>query len=147
MSGMDRLTGQPLAGIDHLRQSIADILRTPIGTRLMRRSYGSLLPQLIDQPNHPATRVRVYAATAGALMRWEPRLRLSRVSWQSSARPGQALLQIEGVYTPQGRAAQPGEPAERSWGPQRDRHDAARPRPRSSRRWTSKPSTSSSSRC
>ncbi len=105
MSGMDRTTGQPLAGIDHLRQSIADILRTPIGTRLMRRDYGSLLPQLIDQPDHAATRVRVYAATAGALMRWEPRLRLSRVRWQATGRPGQALLQIEGLYTPQGNAA------------------------------------------
>lgn len=107
MSGMNRLTGQALAGVDHLQQSIADILRTPVGTRLMRRDYGSLLPQLIDQPDNAATRVRVYAAAAGALMRWEPRLRLSRVRWQGSARPGQALLQIEGVYTPQGRAAQP----------------------------------------
>ncbi|WP_439587659.1 GPW/gp25 family protein [Hydrogenophaga sp.] len=104
---MSRTTGQPLHGMAHLQQSIADILRTPIGTRLMRRSYGSLLPQLIDQPDNPATRVRVYAATAGALMRWEPRLRLSRVRWQASTRPGQVLLQIEGVYTPQGRAAQP----------------------------------------
>ncbi len=107
MTGMHRTTGQPLDGIEHLRQSIADILRTPVGTRLMRRDYGSLLPQLIDQPDHGATRVRVYAAVAGALMRWEPRLRLARVRWEASSRPGQAAVRIEGVYTPNGRAAQP----------------------------------------
>ena len=78
------------------------------------RSGGVVFPVLqsivhaaFDQPDNAATRVRVYAATAGALMRWEPRLRLSRVRWQSSSGAGQAVMQIEGVYTPRGRAAQP----------------------------------------
>ena len=43
-SGMHRTTGAGLSGIEHLRQSIADILTTPLGTRLQRRTYGSLLP-------------------------------------------------------------------------------------------------------
>ncbi|NBO96416.1 MAG: phage baseplate protein, partial [Betaproteobacteria bacterium] len=41
MLGINAQTGQPLAGIDHLRQSIRDILTTRIGTRVMRRDYGS----------------------------------------------------------------------------------------------------------
>ncbi|MET3916241.1 phage baseplate assembly protein W [Variovorax sp. OAS795] len=105
MSGMSRLTGKPLDAIEHLRQSIADILGTPIGSRLMRRTYGSQLPELIDQPDNGATRVRAYSAVAGALMKWEPRLRLSRVQLSSGTRPGQVVLDLSGVYTPPGLAA------------------------------------------
>lgn len=99
MAGMSRTTGKPLDGIEHLRQSIADILGTPLGSRVMRRDYGSQLPDLIDMPDNGATRVRLYAATAGALMKWEPRLRLSRVRLFSGTRPGQVVLDVEGVYT------------------------------------------------
>lgn len=105
MSGMDRTTGKPLDGVDHLRQSIADILGTPIGSRIMRRSYGSQLPELIDQPDNSTTRVRIFSATAGALMKWEPRLRLSSVQLYSGARPGQVVIDIAGIYTPPGVAA------------------------------------------
>ncbi|NYZ70451.1 baseplate assembly protein W, partial [Endozoicomonas sp. SM1973] len=50
MQGTHRLTGKPLSNLDHLRQSITDILTTRIGTRLMRRDYGSRLPELVDRP-------------------------------------------------------------------------------------------------
>lgn len=104
MNGMDRNTGKPLSAIEHLRQSIADILTTPIGTRVMRREYGSLLPELIDQPQNDATTVRLYAAATAALMRWEPRLRLSRVSIQHP-RAGQSVLDIEGELVDGGALA------------------------------------------
>ena len=102
MTGMQRTTGKPLGGIDHLRQSIADILTTPIGSRVMRRDYGSELPALIDQPDNGATRVRLYAATATALLRWEPRLRLSSVRIAAGTRPGQTVLDLQGIYLPAG---------------------------------------------
>jgi len=79
MSGMNRHTGSSLSGMEHLRQSIGDILTTPIGSRVMRREYGSLVPELIDHPDNKATRVRLNAAIAGALMRWEQRLRLTSI--------------------------------------------------------------------
>ncbi len=100
MSGMDRNAGRAVDGLDHLRQSIIDILTTPIGSRVARRTYGSLLPELIDQPDNGSTRVRLYAATAGALMRWEPRVRVSRISLASGDRPGQTVIGINGLYTP-----------------------------------------------
>lgn len=96
MIGMNSNTGRSVVGNDHLVQSIADILTTPIGTRVMRREYGSQLADLIDWPLNNATRLQAYAATAIALMRWEPRIRLSRVQLTLGDVAGQAILYIEG---------------------------------------------------
>lgn len=100
---MDRYTGRRIDGIDHLLQSIADILTTPLGTRIARRTYGSLLPALLDQPDNAATRLRCYAAIASALMNWEPRLRVTRVGLEPGEKPGQATVTLEGEYLPEGR--------------------------------------------
>lgn len=75
MIGMDRNTGRQIEGDAHLAQSIADILTTLVGTRVMRRDYGSLLPALIDAPGNAAGQVRLFGAAATALMRQEPRFR------------------------------------------------------------------------
>ncbi|AQZ99594.1 hypothetical protein B5M06_16435 [Comamonas kerstersii] len=95
---MDRFTGRRLTGLDHVKQSVADILTTPLGTRLERRTYGSLLPSLIDQPDNAHTRLRTYAAIASALMKWEPRLRVTRVGISNGALPGQATVHLQGEY-------------------------------------------------
>ena len=95
---MNRTTGRRITGIAHLTQSVADILSTPLGTRLERRTYGSLLPSLIDQPDNARTRLRCYAAIASALMKWEPRLRVTRVGITSGQQPGQATVDLEGEY-------------------------------------------------
>lgn len=85
MSGLDRHTGALMTPDAHLAQSIHDILATRIGTRVMRRSYGSRLPDLIDQPINGETLIEVYQATAEALDAWEPRISLTRVEIVSSA--------------------------------------------------------------
>lgn len=95
MRGMDRATGKAIDGSAHLAQSIADILTTPVGSRVMRRDYGSLLPALIDAPFNAATRIRLYAATAAALMRWEPRIRLTRVGMAAGATPGVVVVTLD----------------------------------------------------
>ena len=74
MIGLDASTGKQLSGMAHLRQSVRDILTTPIGTRVMRRDYGSRLYQLVDAPMNDATRLDMMAATYEALETWEPRL-------------------------------------------------------------------------
>ncbi len=103
MPGMNRTTGQPLDGVDHIRQSIADILTTPIGSRVMRRDYGSLLPELIDQPLNGATALRAYSATVVALMRWEPRIRVKQITRTvSTTRPGRLDLSITARRTDTG---------------------------------------------
>lgn len=65
--------------LDHIRQSILDIVSTPIGTRVMRPEYGSRVPRLVDQPVTQGWRLSVYTAVAEALHRWEPRVRVDRV--------------------------------------------------------------------
>ncbi len=100
MQGMAATTGKPLGDEAHLAQSIADILSTPIGSRPMRRDYGSLLFELIDKPINGAIRMLLHAATAIALRRWEPRLRLTRVTLLGGeAEAGRLTIRIEGRRT------------------------------------------------
>lgn len=96
MIGISNTTGKALSGDAHLAQSIADILTTPLGSRVMRRDYGSLLFELIDRPINGAIRMLMHAATAIALRRWEPRLQLTRVVLIGEPQTGQLTIRIEG---------------------------------------------------
>lgn len=102
MRGSNANTGKALSGLDHLRQSVRDILSTPIGSRVMRRDYGSQLFRLLDAPLNRSSVMDLYAATAEALQRWEPRLKLTSVK---AAMPsaGVVTLELTGVYLPDGR--------------------------------------------
>ncbi|MEG2569273.1 MAG: GPW/gp25 family protein [Acinetobacter sp.] len=102
---MNVLNGRSLTGLGHLKQSIADILNTPIGSRVMRRDYGSKLFSLIDAPLNRGTLVDIYAATAEALMKWEDRLLVSAVDI-TSAQLGQITLKITGKYVLDGKTVQ-----------------------------------------
>ncbi|MFA5978191.1 MAG: GPW/gp25 family protein [Pseudomonas sp.] len=94
---MNRETGAAIGDLAHIGQSITDILTTRIDTRVMRREYGSLLPELVDHPFNDATRLRVYAGTVMALMRWETRISLSRVQFIGANLQGQSVLELEGT--------------------------------------------------
>ena len=60
---MSRQTGLNLEKETHkISQAIQDILTTPIGSRIMRREYGSLLPQLIDSPFNEITLLQLYGS-------------------------------------------------------------------------------------
>lgn len=101
MKGINASTGKALEGIQHLRQSITDILTTPIGTRVMRRAYGSNLPRLVDAPMNHTTLLDLYAATVEAIDLWEPRFSLQSVK-ATSAEPGRVVLSMTGEYLPDG---------------------------------------------
>lgn len=81
MTGLRASDATPLSPVDddYVRQSVTDILTTPIGSRVMRRDYGSFIPELIDQPMNDVTRLKILGATAMALMRWHRRSRLQSV--------------------------------------------------------------------
>ena len=102
MIGVSRTTGKALSGDAHLAQSIGDILTTPIGTRVMRRDYGSGLAGLIDAPLNALTRLRLYAAAALAIHRWEPRLAVDRFAFEGDGAGlagGAVTLRIDGHRT------------------------------------------------
>ena len=101
MIGLNASTGKQLSGLAHLRQSVCDILTTPIGTRVMRRDYGSRLYRLIDAPMNDATRLDMIAATYEALEIWEPRLQLEQVE-VAMPKPGEVTISLAGHYLPTG---------------------------------------------
>lgn len=106
MSGMNATTGRAIDGMDHIRQSIKDILTTRIGSRVMRRDYGSLLPELIDHPANPANLLRLQAASIMAILRWEPRVRITRTDFHIGM-DGASTLELEGERRDGQRAGQP----------------------------------------
>jgi phage baseplate assembly protein W len=99
MIGMNARTGLALTDREHIEQSVADILFTPLGTRIMRRDYGSLLPELIDGPVNPAMRLRIMAASVMALARWEPRIRVTQVDIGETQRDGSLVIGLHGERT------------------------------------------------
>lgn len=97
MQGMDASTGKLLSPVQHLKQSIRDVLTTRIGTRVMRRQYGSRLPELVDNPMNEIFKVELFAETVKALRQWEPRVRIDRVSLDEVSDQGRAVITLEGV--------------------------------------------------
>lgn len=97
MIGLDRRTGESISGLDHLRQSIEDILTTPLGSGRMRPEYGSKLRRYVDMPVNDGWKSAVQAEVARALGRWEPRLRLERVV-VTSVLDGQICMTLTGEY-------------------------------------------------
>jgi phage baseplate assembly protein W len=104
MIGMSSITGKALEGLEHLRQSIRDILTTPIGSRVMRRGYGSRLFELIDRPINSRWIIDAFAYVAEALDKWEPRFALSKVETEpgDNVERGNVILAVEGRYLPDG---------------------------------------------
>jgi uncharacterized protein len=90
---MDQYTGAEISDDADIAQSVARILSTRIGTRIMRRSFGSRLPELQDTPLTPRNAILWIAATAGALRRWEDRIKVERVS-VSMNQGGEGRLEI-----------------------------------------------------
>ena len=101
-TGVNAQTGKALDGWAHVVQSIRKILTTSIGTRVMRREFGSELMSLIDAPMEGRVLLALYVATANAIARWEPRYRLSKVTLLQANAQGKISLRLDGTYYPRG---------------------------------------------
>ena len=97
MTGINRTTGQAMPRAEHIRQSIADILFTPKGTRIAREDYGIDLPDLIDHPQNKAMQLRLAAASYIALVRWEPRIAVQKITTSAPAANGQRTIEIQAI--------------------------------------------------
>lgn len=105
MTGISRAGPVWLGGLDHLRQSILDILTTPVGVRVMRPEYGSRLYRLVDRPVNGEFLVDLYYETVVAINRWEPRIRVTRVR-ALAVEPGRVTLDMFAVYRSTGQPIQ-----------------------------------------
>ncbi len=101
-TGFDRETGAMLSGFDHVRQSIGVILTTPIGSRVMRREFGSELFDLIDRPMTDQVILAIYSAAVMAIARWEPRYAVTGCTITGAQADGTLSLEMTGVYYPRG---------------------------------------------
>lgn len=103
MPGLSRYTGRPVTGWDHVVECIADILTTPVGSRVMRREYGSEVPSLIDMPLAGRTLLQLYEAVAVACAKWEPRVGIDRLQLIEGDAEGRTRLAIVNPrYYPRG---------------------------------------------
>lgn len=102
---MNASTGREMGELEHIQQSIRDILTTRISTRTMRRQYGSIVPELIDHPGNDANQLRLQAASVMAIMRWEPRVMITQTAF-SIDMAGKSFLDIEGIRRNGPRAGQ-----------------------------------------
>ena len=107
--GMNRSDGLTVTDLEHISQSIGDILRTPVGSRVMRRDYGSLLASMIDQPQTPALELQIKVAELQikvacymAVLKWEPRVTLSSVTTARSF-DGRMTVTLTGQHNDTGQ--------------------------------------------
>lgn len=101
--GMDPATGRAITGLDHIRACCQRILTTPIGSCIERRDFGSLLPDLVDAPLNDTTRLQAVAASAAAILKWEPRLALTSLEiTQEAADPSKLWIDMEATVIESG---------------------------------------------
>lgn len=101
-TGVSAASGAVLTGWAHVQQSISKILTTPIGSRVMRRDFGSDLPDLVDKKMIQRNVLAVYSAAATAIARWEPRFRMRGGAVSRADSDGVLALTIYGTYFPRG---------------------------------------------
>ncbi|WP_257835020.1 GPW/gp25 family protein [Burkholderia glumae] len=97
LTGMCRRTGRLIDGLEHLIQSIGDVLSTRRGTRRERPDYGSDLPIMVDLPITRGWISASQAEAARAIGRWEPRIALDRVNAVAVV-DGKVTFRIAGRY-------------------------------------------------
>lgn len=100
---MDRTTGRPLYETAHIKQSVAEILLTPRGSRVERREFGSDIPRLIDRPWSRTLALQLMAATVMALARWEPRVLVRSLVIGAPGQNGATSVDLEMVIRATGQ--------------------------------------------
>lgn len=101
-TGFNREAGASLPGFQHVEQSIGVILTTPIGSRVMRREFGSELFDLIDRPMTDQVILAIYSAVVSAISRWEPRYAATGCKIVGAAADGTLGIELTGIYYPDG---------------------------------------------
>jgi hypothetical protein len=109
-TGLDGAGGTTLTGFDRVRASVACILTTRKGSRVMRRDFGSEIPDLLDRPMNERVILAIYVAAVAALRSrkvngreyGEPCFSPTRMNVRQLTANGEIELVIWGDYYPRG---------------------------------------------
>ena len=83
-------------GPDRVRDAIWIVVRTALGERLMRPTFGAAADSFVFQPNSVAVRTALGQAIESALVRWEPRIELESVRVEEvPGEPSQVTVAID----------------------------------------------------
>lgn len=113
MAGIDRDTGKVLGGWPHVAKSLACLFTTAIGSRVMRRAFGSAVPALLGRSMSARLILRFKTAMIVACELWEPRYKVVIVDTievensPEAMRQGQLGLRMVGEYRPRGHLGDP----------------------------------------
>jgi uncharacterized protein len=82
-------------GPQRVSDAIWLIVKTALGERVMRPTFGAGVNDFVFQSNSSVIRARLAAAIKQALLKWEPRINLTQVSVAPAAdQPSQVLVSI-----------------------------------------------------
>jgi uncharacterized protein len=82
-------------GPERISDAIWIIIKTALGERVMRPTFGAGVNDFVFQSNDSVVRSEVVTAIKSALLRWEPRIDLEQVQAQPvTAEPSQVLVSI-----------------------------------------------------
>jgi len=84
-------------GMEIIRQSVATILDTEPGERIMLPSFGCGLRRYLMEPNTLTTRTSMQEDITVALEHWEPRIRLANVAVTPGEDPALVWIEIDYV--------------------------------------------------
>jgi phage baseplate assembly protein W len=104
--GINRATGKPLSGWPHVMQSISVIFATRFGSRVMRRNFGSAVPNALGKNLVLSTLLKFMTAFAIAIELWEPRFRVRQFVYPANEndadnmKRGKIGLRMIGDYRP-----------------------------------------------
>lgn len=100
MAGIDAVTGKPLAGLDHVIQSIGKIFSTPQASRIMREYFGNPGLRLLGENLTEDTILRWWTVTWACLVLFEPRFRVKYCKLIKADRLGAIEVLMVGEYRP-----------------------------------------------
>lgn len=90
-------------GAEKVRQSIALILDTEPGERIMRPAFGCGLRRYLMKSNTVAIRALIQHDVSRALARWEPRIQLTSVTVTPGDDPSLVVIAIAYLHVRDGR--------------------------------------------
>lgn len=91
------------SGPEKVRQSIAIILDTERGERMMLPGFGCGLRRYLMQPNSTGTRAQIQRDVERALKTWEPRIDVDRVDVVPGDDPALVIIDITYIHRRDGR--------------------------------------------